>query len=78
MLKGVEAVSGYLPPPGSDMLYFKRMLLRMQATDDLSRRWFPWGVPPWEPLKAAIKSPDPLLQNYANEILRLFAQQAGH
>lgn len=39
VLKGVEALHAYLPLPSTDMLYFKRMLLRMQAGDELSQKW---------------------------------------
>ncbi len=95
ILQAVGALHAYLPPPGSDMLYFKRMLVKMQARDEASLRWyapggshappallgselaprFPWGIPPVVPLKEAYRTGDPLLQNYAGDLLKLLAPQ---
>ena len=41
----MEALHAYMPSPDSDMIFFKRMLQKMQP-GAVDPAWFPWGVPP--------------------------------
>lgn len=79
ILKSVNSLNAVYPDPSSDLLWVKRTLKHAAASmhDARALAWYPWGIPPVEPLTRCVRSDDPLEKQYGLTILALYSQHFG-
>lgn len=73
VLQSVGKLGAQLPY-SEDIVWLKRVLKMMSVSDSKELEWFPWGIPPTEPLKVSANSSDELEKNHALFVLELYDQ----
>jgi hypothetical protein len=76
ILKCVDSLNAVYPDPSTDLVWVKRTLKHAAASmnDPRALSWFPWGIPPVEPLTRCVRSEDPYEKQYGVTILALYQQ----
>eukprot|EP01124_Arcella_intermedia_P028653 TRINITY_DN5875_c0_g1_i1.p1 TRINITY_DN5875_c0_g1~~TRINITY_DN5875_c0_g1_i1.p1 ORF type:complete len:329 (-),score=114.83 TRINITY_DN5875_c0_g1_i1:7-993(-) len=77
VLRVVEGFGAYLPPPTEEQGWWQRIIKHMQLVEisGEGEDWYPWGCPPTKNIEELLQKEDPILKDYAKDILQKLTKQ---